>query len=43
MSKVSYGVRYMVKWITNIMKFFEMKYTLESEKNKVEAYKGELH
>jgi hypothetical protein len=33
----------MVKWITNIIIFFEMKFTLESEKNKVESFKVELH
>ncbi len=29
-SKVSYGVRHIVRWINNIIKFYELKYALDS-------------
>jgi hypothetical protein len=41
-SKVSFGVRYMVRWINNIIKFYELKNSLDSEKLKVEDYRKEL-
>ena len=42
-SKVSYGIRYMVKWTKSIIKFHVMKSSLDSERSKVEEYKRELH
>jgi hypothetical protein len=41
-SKVSFGVRHMVRWISSIIKFHELKASLDQERGKVEEYRREL-
>lgn len=41
-AKISYGIRYMVRWTKNIIKFEVMKKEMEAERQKVEGFKKEL-
>lgn len=41
-SKVSFGVRHMVRWILSIIKFNELKAGLDGERARVEEYRGAI-
>ena len=41
-SKVSFGVRHMVRWINSIIKLHELKASLDQERSKVEEYRRQL-
>ena len=41
-SKISFGARYMVKFIKNIIKFYDMKFELEKERVQADRLKAEL-